>query len=495
VLLWFDTEDYLTPAADDAALRLAELLTARGVRATFKLVGEKARVLERRGRKDVIEALSRHAIGYHTDFHSVHPVVTEYLAESGFLDGMEEFVRREGPGAADVRRIFGLDTLACYGQPGSSWAPQAVAALVRIGVAPAEVPCYVDEGDHVGLGDAPFWYAGALNVYRLRTHCTRLELHDSAALDPACQAVTALTQRVVRQEGGGLISIYFHPCEWVHREFWDGVNFRRGSNPPRTQWKPAPLRSTAETEGAFSRFESYIDHIRDLPNIRFVTAGELPRLYPDRVRTEGVTAAELAQIARRTVAGSGRGLDFQTAGDKAFSLADQFEALTLALARLVEGKTPDYPLAVAGLFGPDNPPPAARLTGPVDAEALRSVVRDTRDFIRIRHRVPARVFVGSAAAAPADFLCVMAQAYLALDPATRESARPPLAGLTLPASPTAVLPEQQVAPDSPGLFGGWVIHREGFRAPRILEVARLQAWTLKPALRAAPPRGQGTPGT
>src|SRR5262245_42505113 len=54
VILWFDTEDFLLPADDDATLRLAELLSARGVRATFKLVGEKARVLERRGRTDVI---------------------------------------------------------------------------------------------------------------------------------------------------------------------------------------------------------------------------------------------------------------------------------------------------------------------------------------------------------------------------------------------------------------------------------------------------------
>ena len=32
------------------------------------------------------------------------------------------------------------------------------------------------------------------------------------------------------------------------------------------------------------------------------------------------------------------------------------------------------------------------------------------------------------------------------------------------------------------LFGGWVIHKEGFRAPKIQDVARLQAWSLKPAL-------------
>src|SRR5256885_17115533 len=36
VILWFDTEDYLLPADDDATKRLAEMLTGRGIRATFK---------------------------------------------------------------------------------------------------------------------------------------------------------------------------------------------------------------------------------------------------------------------------------------------------------------------------------------------------------------------------------------------------------------------------------------------------------------------------
>src|SRR5438034_7144151 len=116
VILWFDTEDYLLPASDDAAKRVADLLSARNIRATFKVVGEKARTLERRGRRDVIVALKKHTIAYHSDFHSVHPAPSEYLAECGFLDGIAEFVRREGHGAADVRRVFGVKNLACYGQ-------------------------------------------------------------------------------------------------------------------------------------------------------------------------------------------------------------------------------------------------------------------------------------------------------------------------------------------------------------------------------------------
>src|SRR5689334_31499 len=251
VTLWFDTEDYLLPADDDACLRLATMLTERHIRATFKVVGEKARVLERRGRKDVIAALKKHDIGYHANYHSVHPAPTEYLADCGLLDGMAEFERREGGGAADVRRIFGRKTLVCYGQPGSSWAAQAIAALPEIGIAPHGVPCYVDEGEHVGLNQKPFWYAGTLNVYHMGQNYTRMELHDPAAVEPAKERFAGIAGRLASEDGGGLISIFYHPCEWVHKEFWDGVNFRRGANPPREQWKAPPQRSPEETEAAF----------------------------------------------------------------------------------------------------------------------------------------------------------------------------------------------------------------------------------------------------
>src|SRR5437773_11337250 len=187
VILWFDREDYLLPADDDATKRLAEMLTQRGIRATFKLVGEKARVLEQRRRRDVIAALKKHDIGYHANFHSVHPAPSEYLADAGLLDGMAEFVRREGGGAADVRRILGVKTLSCYGQPGSSWGSQTITALKDIGVAPRGVPCYVDEGTHVGLDEKPFWYAGALVVYHMGQNHTRMDLHDPAAVAPARQ--------------------------------------------------------------------------------------------------------------------------------------------------------------------------------------------------------------------------------------------------------------------------------------------------------------------
>src|SRR5262245_60968003 len=107
VILWFDTEDYILPASDDAALKVADWLTREGIKATFKVVGEKARTLERRGRQDVIDALKKHEIGYHSNFHSVQPTPAQYLAPLGWDEGVAEFDRREKPGYDDVKRIFG----------------------------------------------------------------------------------------------------------------------------------------------------------------------------------------------------------------------------------------------------------------------------------------------------------------------------------------------------------------------------------------------------
>jgi hypothetical protein len=41
--------------------------------------------------------------------------------------------------------------------------------------------------------------------------------------------------------------------------------------------------------------------------------------------------------------------------------------------------------------------------------------------------------------------------------------------------------DQYVTDDDPKIFN-WVIHPEGFQSPKIMELAKLQAWTLKPAV-------------
>ena len=487
VVLWFDTEDYLLPASDDAAKRVAEILTTRGIRGTFKVVGEKARVLEQRSRSDVIAALRKHDIGYHSNLHSVHPTPAEYLSAGGWLDGVAEFARREGAGAADVRRIFGVPGLSCYGQPGSSWGPQAHAALRRIGVVTAAgVPVYLDEGTNVGFEEQPFWYAGALNVFNMGRNQLRMELHEPGGLEKGCAEFKAACDRL-RGAGGGLISIYYHPAEWVHQEFWDSVNFRRGANPPREEWRRPRQRPAAETEAAYRRFESYLDYQLSLPGVKHVTASDLARIYPNRLRAEGADLATVRDVAERLAREPA--VDFmRDRRGRYVSPAEQFSLMTSFLVRwIAEGRVPDR-VEVGELFGPSERPPATAV-GELPWRAFRDALRDAADDVRVRGQVPAAVFAGVEQIAPADFLRAAAGVALAaIDAAPGRAAFPDK--VVIPHA-TSLATERLVADDTPELFGGWIIHPEGFRAPRIVEMARLQAWTLKPAQRteaAAPAR-------
>ena len=167
-VLWFDTEDYILPQDDDATKRLAELLTGLGVRATFKIVGEKARVLEQRGRQDVIAALKQHEIGYYANTHSGQPTIAVYLQHAGWEDGAAEFYRREVQGGAtfrDLRRNADLLRPARRGVGAAG-----LSALRRMGIG-----MYLDESDHVGIDDQPFYFDGMLNVFKMRSMLARMD--------------------------------------------------------------------------------------------------------------------------------------------------------------------------------------------------------------------------------------------------------------------------------------------------------------------------------
>ncbi len=254
------------------------MLTALGVKATFKVVGEKARVLEARGRTDVIEALRQHDIGYHSNLHSQQPTPAVYLQHAGWDDGIDEFLRREAQGARDVERIFGVPPI-CYGQPGSSWGPQAYPALRQMGIR-----MYLDEADHVGLGDQPFYYGGLLNVFRMRSNVTRMELSGGDSLEKGKAAFLNTVAALRGRPDGTTISIYYHPNEWVHTEFWDAVNFSKGANPPRSAWKKPGVRPRAETERAFADFEEYIRFIQAQPGVTLAPASVMVHRFADPPR-------------------------------------------------------------------------------------------------------------------------------------------------------------------------------------------------------------------
>lgn len=428
-LLWFDTEDYITPASDDAALRLAQELERLGVRATFKVVGEKARVLEKRGRRDVIQALARHDIGYHSNNHSIPPTPSVYLRPLGWLEGAAEFERREGPGAVDVARIFGK-TPSCYGQPGNSWGPQSLPALRKMGI-----PAYVDEASQVGLNQQPFWYGGILHVLNLRQFSPRANLNRPEDLGEGIRKFDAAVAELRLRGGPGFIQSYYHPTEWVTTEFWDGVNFRHGRYTAPADYQLPKARTPEATAQAFRIFLDFVRHVKQTPGIRFITARELPNL----MENPEPTRAQARDQFRDAIDMRGP-----------HSAADLLLALLGVSARHVDGPSERV---------------ATTATAPVKRIQFEYAKRQAVEHIEQTGRLPSHIFVDTATIAVADFA-----AMLAFDDGAAE----------VPLRQGKLAFERHIATDGKKTFD-WVIHPAGFDGSALLELGRLQAWTLKPA--------------
>jgi hypothetical protein len=478
VILWFDTEDYLLPADDDATLRISEFLTKEGIRCTHKLVGEKVRVLEKRGRTDVIGAIKKHEVGYHSDFHSVQPTPALFMSQQGWDDGVAEFDRRERQGMLDVERITGQKP-SCYGQPGSSWGPQQFGAMRQW-----EMPIYLDAGSHVKLDGDPFWYCGILNLYALKA-TLRTSLGGPQDLEEAKKRFDNAYEELLA-EGGGPVSIYYHPCEFVHKQFWDGVNFMKGANPPRSEWKIPPQKTPEESRVAYETFEGYIRFIKSHPKVRFITAREALQLYRDRAIGREFTKAEIAKIAnqvrspngvnsiprKRAASSLGRASDSEVADDEVgfVKLDDCTLSAAEAFYLLVAGRTADSGedrriVLDRSPLGPTQPAPSH---GQVecDRSQMERTIADVADYMKRHGRIPNAVWLGSTPVSPESFLKALTL---------------PQDSATFRFSPAGLQPARYVADDNPKLWG-WVIFPPGFKAPEMMQLAKRQAWTLKPAV-------------
>ncbi len=458
VTFWFDTEDFILPQADDAAKRLADMFTQRHVQATFKIVGEKAKVLEERGRDNVILALSKNDIAYHSTFHSVHPTPSEYSRDLNWQEGVNEFIRREGVGLEILQRVFGVNA-SCYGQPGGSWTPQSYAALREF-----KIPLYLDVTSHVNVKDRPFWYCGVLNILELGDCVLRTGWSD-AEVKQACDEFDQVQQKLI-QEGGGIVSIFYHPCEFVHQQFWDGVNFSHGENPPKSEWKLPPMKTPEEQEQAFKAFETFLDHIIGRPGIELVTAREIPALYSDRVYSKPLNSTEIRTLAQSFQ----EQISFVDVGTRIVSAQEGLVALSQWIVES-EGENHPEEIDVQFAYGPASTPANTVTEGEFTWEAIQEAAEEFLEIVAENEQMPSIVWIAGKPTRPQDFAATLASVVIS----EKYSGKIALQRSELTA-------QKYVANDDANGLWGWVIFPENFHAPQMMEIAKLQSWTIKPAL-------------
>jgi hypothetical protein len=450
VIFSFDSEDFETAGADEGELWWADALSRHGLTGSFCVVGELARALVARRRQDVLQAWSRHEIGFHSDQHSSHPLHAEYLEEHGWDDGVAAVMAREARGVADVRRLTGRQPVA-YCKPGSSWAPQVPAAMALLGV-----PVFCDAPVEWDRG-TPLWYCGALC---LKYHTSFDRYFDTPGWQPRLRQdfLTLLEQR----RDGGVLVIYTHPCRLITAAPTD--TFRHGIQRPRSAWQPAALRPRSEVAALMADFDSFLDWVVNETDARVTTYRAVWERCRDGDRR--LSAEALRQLIQDV---DGPVTARKIAGHW-LSPAEQLGVLLDAAAWRNSHETLPEVTTVRPLLGPDTHI-ATVGAGEVGMSELLAVAAALSPEVGRQGRIPAGAEIGRRLFGPAALLRTLARAL---------QGAPPRVAM----DHSDDLPELAHRPDFVGLrfHGGWNMFAPEFQAPHVLQMARLQTWSARPAL-------------
>jgi hypothetical protein len=419
IFLRFDVEDWLTPAADWALERILEELERVGARANFAVVGLKARALVGRGRGDLLRRMARlGSVGYHSYSHSVHPTLAEDLEPRSRGDAERRFVEREGPGVAALAAAGTPPVF--FTQPGANWVPEVLERGPDMGLR-----AFISEAWNTYLKPSRtvYWYGAQLfwspPVDMPKGLLFRLP---SGSAD----AVAAVREPFSAGEPAMVVT---HPTELITHHFWDQDNFGYGET--RLPLTPGPAMAAASWDQKLRGWREYLDGLSALEP-RYLTVDD----WLSRVRPPGPVVVDRGTL----VAGLRRhGLGAIAVGDDWLSAAE----VVVAAALLAEGA--GGPVSVPRVLAPagaiEDRDPAAAI--------LEKIARDGR--------LPEQVGAADSASWAPGFL----QQVLGVLPPVH------VADYVRPAS------EQH---------WDWPIFRAGFTAPRLLQEARRQAWTLKPAV-------------
>jgi hypothetical protein len=455
----FDSEDYITRAAADAELWWAQTMVKREVPATTCVVGELARALRDWGRRDVINAMGKLEVAYHSDMHSAHPTHAEYLNELSWEDGVAAVLQREARGVRDVADLFGVRPIS-YTKPGYSWAPPVPEAMRLMGIPVlSDAPFEWDRGE-------PMWYQ---NLLCLSYHCS---FDESFGRPPAqrLDRMKADFERRTETFKGRTLVMYTHPCRLVTREFWDAENFAQGENMPRDHWQPAPIRPKEEIDGLKKDFDAFVAWVAKRGDVRPTT---FRALYDDHRQPPD------AWVNRSSLLKAAREVDDPPRPVRSrqewLSPAEVFALVARAVSHYADHDALPKEAAVRRPLGPTAPQPEPPEGGTVPVPSLLAAARAADRHVSETGALPARLTLGGQEVGPNAFL----QASRAFLESLEAEEKP----REIPWRVAAERARLAARPDFANLKfrGTWIIFPRQFEAPRVAEMARWQAWTGKPA--------------
>ncbi len=461
MVICFDVEDYTSPESagmDDIPKWLAEIMTEEGVTGSFFVIGEKARTMEIRGRRDAIEAMARHDIGSHTNFGSIHPTVTEILEHASWDQGKETMLQNETAGFDELERIFGQRP-ATLARHGGSYGPQLAGALSELNAGYVYSP--------VGLpGHNAVWFCNTLNFHGEGDYGFFDDAYYRDDLfDPMLEALDSLISTSARDID---VLAFFanHPSKVRSIQFWD-FNYYKGANPGPDEWKTPELRPLETMKTAQKNFRRLIRYLKSREDIELTTFRELMERFS--YQKQEIKAGELGSIASRILK------ENRVVITESYSPAEVFAALARSLDQ--HSATMELPaqVKIQRPFGPLEMPPRKPEIGRISAGGVFELAGMAASYITETNHLPAFLLYKGKKIGTGSLLALFSEMYVKI-----QGADPPGQIETLEFEAYPSLNEDYII-GNVAACKDWPVHREDLDMSHLIEMTKRQLWTLKPA--------------
>ncbi len=271
VIISLDTEDFISPQAMDAQLWWIKALNKYGIRASFECVGEMVRKWRKEQCDDIIELIKGHEIGYHTRYHSLHPVHPEAVQDLSFAEALDWMHECEQPGLDVLQDVLGVNPVT-YCPSGDSWTPATLLFMAMNGIKICACgPFYQNYC-------RPLWYGGLLAIHYnigFETYYPREQpLNDfKADFKAECQRVG----------DDGVVVLYTHPTMLHSANFWDKP-LKRGKIVKRENIQAAPMRSEYEIGRNYDFINQALSWLKGNPEVELVVHEDILSSIPQAER-------------------------------------------------------------------------------------------------------------------------------------------------------------------------------------------------------------------
>ncbi len=461
VVVNFDVEDYVSPEAeriDDIPKWLSEIMTEEGGTGTFFVIGEKARSLEKRGRLDVIAAMAKHDVESHTNFGSIHPTVTEILENADWETGVRQMFDRESAGFGELERIFGtpMVTLARHG---GSYGPQLICALGKMKAGYAGSPVNLP-------GHSVVWFCNALNFYGQYDGYDDTYYRDDL-FEPLFQKLQEELPKIARTTE---VLPFFagHPCKIRTEQFWD-LNFYEGRNPGPEDWKTPEMRPLESMATAQNNFRRLIRYLKSRDDIELTTFRRLMDIYSSQ--KEPLPETDLSKMAAEALRSR------RLSSSEYFSPAEAFSGFVRSIVHFQKNGSLPREMDPSRPLGPLKMPISQPEVTRVTLEDVYDLAAKADAHIGQSGALPAVLDVEGQSIGTGSLFALFSTVYLEM-----KSGNPTSEYEVLSFDPYPKINQEEII-QRIREFKTWPVHRPDLDMETLIEMTKMQLWTLKPAHR------------